>query len=117
MAYNSYDNKPNKFQVAIAYDTESKREKNERLKNPNEGDEYYNTTYFVNKAPYIDETGRPHYVDSVLVAKDFELPVCYEGLDNAYVTLNIKSNLRSSERNKYSRELLIDKIVLKAKEN
>lgn len=117
LAYNSYDNKPNKFQVSLAYDTESKREKNERLKNPNEADENYGSTYFVNKAPYIDESGRPHLVDSVLVAKDFELPICYEGLDNAYVTINIKSNLRSSERNKYSRELLIDKIVLKAKEN
>jgi len=117
MAYNYADNKPNRFQVSLAYDEPTKRVANQRLKNPDEGDaENYNTTYFVNNQPYWDENDEYHYVDSVLVAKDFEFPICYEGLTDAYVALTIKSNFKSGEKHLYSRELLIDKIILRAKE-
>ena len=69
-----------------------------------------------NKSPYVDENGEYRLVDSVLVAKDFEFPVCYKGLTDAYATLTIKGYFKSTEKNKYSREIHIDKIVLKAKE-
>jgi hypothetical protein len=65
---------------------------------------------------YVDENGESRLVDSVLVAEDFMFPICYEGLSNAYVTLKLQGYFKSSEKSKYSRELRIDKIVLKAKE-
>lgn len=117
VAYNSDDNKPNKFQVTLAYDEPTKRNNNKRLKNYNEDDtDNYNSNYFSNKSPYVDENGEYRMVDSVLVAKDFEFPICYKGLTDAYATLAIKGYFKSSEKNKYSREIRIDKIVLKAKE-
>lgn len=117
VAYNFDDNKPNKFQATLAYDEPTKRNNNKRLKNYNEDDtDNYNTNYFSNKAPYVDENGEYRLIDSVLVAEDFEFPVCYKGLDNAYATLTIKGYFKSTEKNKYSREIKIDKIVLKSKE-
>jgi hypothetical protein len=117
VAYNNSDNKPNKFQATLAYDEPTKRNNNKRLKNENEDDpDNYNTNYFSNKSPYVDENGEYRLVDSVLVAKDFEFPVCYKGLTDAYATLTIKGYFKSTEKNKYSREIHIDKIVLKAKE-
>ena len=101
----------------MAYDEPTKRNNNKRLKNENEDDpDNYNTNYFSNKSPYVDENGEFRLVDSVLVAKDFEFPVCYRGLTDAYATLTIKGYFKSTEKNKYSREIHIDKIVLKAKE-
>lgn len=117
VAYNNSDNKPNKFQATLAYDEPTKRNNNKRLKNENEDDpDNFNTNYFSNKSPYVDENGEYRLVDSVLVAKDFEFPVCYKGLTDAYATLTIKGYFKSTEKNKYSREIHIDKIVLKAKE-
>lgn len=117
VGYNTADNKPNKFQVTLAYDEASKRNNNKRLTNDNEYDtDNYNTSYFSNRPPYVDEFGEVRYVDSVLVAKDFEFPICYEGLSDAYVALTVKGYFKTNEKNKYSRELRIDKIVLKAKE-
>jgi hypothetical protein len=118
VSFNEEEGKPNKFKATLAYDeSETKRNNNKTLKNPNvEDTENYNTQYFASKAPYVDENGEYRLVDSVLVAEDFMFPICYEGLSNAYVTLKLQGYFKSSEKSKYSRELRIDKIVLKAKE-
>lgn len=67
---------------------------------------------FVSKAPHVDENGQFHFNDSILIAEDFELPVCYYGLDDAYVALEIQSYMTSTQRTTYTNELLIDKVVL-----
>lgn len=111
VAFNNAEGKPNQFKATLAYDEPSRRVSNKALKNPlNKGN------YFSNKEPYVDEMGQYRQVDSVLVAEDFEFPVCYEGLSNAYATLKIQGYFRNSDKSKYSREIRIDKIVLKAKE-
>ena len=117
---------PNKFRAYISYDTDTKRITNEALKNPNEdavdakGKSIYNTNYFVNKFPedpMSDPSKIAYYLeDTICVAKDFEFPVCYYGLSNAYPVLQIKSNFTSSEKEYYSREIWVDKIILKPKE-
>ena len=71
---------------------------------------------FVSKEPHVDEKGQFHFNDSVLVAQDFEFPVSYVGIDDAYVTLEIQSYMTSSQRTTFTNELLIDKIVLVPKE-
>ena len=117
VTYNLNEGKPNKFKATLAYDELKRRNNNKALKNPNADDEdNYKTNYFSNKVPYVNENGQYQFVDSVLVAEDFEFPVCYEGISNAYATLTIQGYFKTSEKNKYSRNLLIDKIVLKAKE-
>ncbi len=70
---------------------------------------------FENRPPRI-ENGQLVYVDSILVAKDFEFPVCYYGLNDAYATLRLNSYVTSRQTSQYSREMWIDQIVLKAKE-
>ncbi len=119
VAYNDKYAKQNKFTVTLAYDTEEKRVNNESLKNPDvTNSEFYDTKYFTNRMPSVsaDSTEVYNFVDSVLVAQDFNFPVCYEGLENAYVTMEVKSNVTSRETKDYTREMRIDKIILKAKE-
>ncbi len=119
VAYNDKYAKQNKFTVTLAYDTEEKRVNNEGLKNPDvTNSKFYDTKYFTNRMPSVsaDSTEVYNVVDSVLVAQDFNFPVCYEGLENAYVTMEVKSNVASRETKDYTREMRIDKIILKAKE-
>lgn len=121
IGYNYEYNLQNKFRAYISYDTEDKRITNEVLKNPNEGDidakgsSIYNTNYFVNR-PMNDESGT-HITDTICIAKDFEFPVCYYGINNAYPVIQIKSNFTSSEKAYYSREIWVQSIILKAKED
>ncbi len=72
---------------------------------------------FVTTGPHYDEAGLLHQNDTLLLQRDFELPICYYGLDDAYATLEIQSYLTSSQRSKYTNEVLIDKIILVPKEN
>ena len=72
---------------------------------------------FVTKGLRYDNDGRIVFTDSVLLAKNFELPVSYFGLRDAYVTLELQSYMTSSQRNNYTNELIIDKIILVPKEN
>lgn len=115
VAYNTEANKVNKFRAQMSYHTMDKATvKTETLNVPEGG--AGSKTYFENRAPYIDENGKYQYVDSVLIAKDFEFPVAYQGVENAYATLRIQVNVGSKETGTYSREMWIDKIVLKAKD-
>ncbi len=121
ISYNTQDKLQNKFRAYISYDTPDKRIENEAMKNPSEdaigADEksIYNTNYFVNKAPSYDETGKYCLTDTVLLAKDFNFPVCYSGLQNAYPVLQIKSNFTTKEKSSYTREIWINAIILKPK--
>jgi hypothetical protein len=114
--------KPNKFTVSITYDTDKKREKNQRLKNPNEdavdakGEKLYNTNNFVNRGVHFNDNGDVDFTDTICVAKDFEFPISYYGLGNdAYPVIEIESKPKSTEK-EYCRELWINAIILKAKE-
>lgn len=72
---------------------------------------------FVTQIPHYDDNGKVQYNDSVLIARDFELPVCYCDISDAYVTLELSAYIPSSQRNTYTNEMYIDKIVLVPKRN
>lgn len=122
IGHNTDYNLPNKFRVFLSYDNETKRQNNVAMKNLEEGavdalgKNIYNTNYFVSNPAWMDESGIAHYNDTVCIARDFEFPICYEGLKNAYPVLQIKSNFTSSEKTVYSREIWVHSIILKAKE-
>lgn len=122
IGYNTNYNLQNKFRAYISYDNDSKRVANEPLKNYNtedvdaNGKTIYNTNYFVNKPLYREEGGEPCFTDTICIAHDFKFPICYKGLQNAYPTIQIKSNFQSGEKNIYTREIWVNAIILKAKE-
>lgn len=110
-------NRPYQFRVDLTYhkNPAKKTTSTERLK-PIEG---VNGTgnYFQSKMPHYDDNGNFVICDSILLAQDYELPVCYVGLEEyAYPTLKIESYMTSSDRSKYTNEMLIDKIILVPKE-
>ena len=110
MAYNEEAQRPYQFRAYVNYHNNRRTTTRQQLM-PIDGVNGSGRN-FVSKTPYVDEQGLLQFNDSVLLATDFELPVCYVGLDNAYITLEITSYMTSSERSKYTNELLIDKIVL-----
>lgn len=115
MAYNYEADKPNQFNATITYHDGSKATtKSEKLKVVD--DVHGSGTNFMNLPPHFDEDGKYQYIDSVLIAQDFEFPVCYDGVPNAYATLKIASYVSSKQTSTFCREMWIDKIVLKAKE-
>ena len=115
VAYNDEAKRPNRFTARLSYHDEDRdNATTETLKVP-EG-EAGTGNYFENVPTCVDENGNACGVDSVLLAKDFKFPVCYYGLDNAYVTLKLASYVSSSQTSTYTRELWIDKIVLIAKD-
>lgn len=122
IGYNYDAQLQNKFKVCISYDTDTRRINNEVLKNPNEdmispkGENLHNTNFYVNKKPQPDENLVMNYTDTILVAKDFRFPVSYYGLNNAYPTIQIKSNFKSKEKEYYSREIWVNAIIMKPKE-
>lgn len=72
---------------------------------------------FENRLTHLDADGRTCFMDTVQIARDFEFPVCYDGLDReVHPTLKIESRVTSSEAKNYTRELIIKEIILKAKE-
>lgn len=122
IGYNTNYKLPNKFRAYISYDTEAKRINNEALKNPNEdaldakGNSITGSNYFVNKGIRLNNDGSLAFTDTICVAKDFEFPVSYYGLSNAYPVLQLKSNFSSTEKALYSREIWVSSIILKPKE-
>ncbi len=72
---------------------------------------------FRTKKPHVDEKGMLQFNDSVLLAQDFEFPVCYYGLSDAYVTVQLQSNISSRDRSFYTNEIIVDKIIFIPKEN
>ena len=115
MIYNDDQNKPYHFRAYLNYHDKKATQEREQL-TPPEGVEADGKNY-VTKEPRYDSQGLLVKNDSVLLAKDFELPVCYFGIRDAYVTLELQSYLTSSQRNNYTNELIIDKIILVPKEN
>lgn len=115
MAYNTEADKPAKFRAQLSYHTESKATvTTTTLSVPAGG--HGSGTNFENMPPHYDEDGNFQIMDSVLLAKDFEFPVAYMGLDDAYVTLKLVSYVSSKETSQYTREMWIDKIIFKTKE-
>ena len=136
--YNMSENRPNKFKVSIDYDNDvnGKRKEKQDLRNPNEdavdveGESLYGSSNFVNRVA-CDANGTPldtddpdavlvppfEYTDTICIAKDFEFPVCYYGMENFYPTLCIASTLVSKERKNrtYSNEILLNTIILRPK--
>jgi hypothetical protein len=55
-------------------------------------------------------------VDSVLLFRDFKFPICYSGLENAYVTLKIQSTISTKQTKLYTREIRINEILFKSKD-
>lgn len=55
--------------------------------------------------------------DTIKICEDFEIPVCYYGLNNAYPVLEIVGAVSNTDvKNKlYAKELLINSIILKPK--
>ena len=112
----------NKFRAYISYDTDAKREKDEALKNPNEdavdaeGKSIYNPNDFANRKPVANDDLTMGFTDTLLIARDFEFPVAYWGLDKAYPTIQLKSNFTSKQKAYYSREIWVNAIIMKAKE-
>ena len=122
IGYNTDYDLQNNFRAYISYDTDAKREKDEALKNPNEdavdaeGKSIYNTNDFVNRKPVANDDLTMNYTDTILIARDFEFPVAYWGLDKAYPTIQLKSNFTSKQKAYYSREIWVNAIIMKAKE-
>lgn len=122
IGYNTNYDLQNKFRAYISYDTDAKRVKDEALKNPNEdavdaeGKSIYNTNDFVNRKPVANDDLTMNYTDTILIARDFEFPVAYWGLDKAYPTIQLKSNFTSKKKAYYSREIWVNAIIMKAKE-
>ena len=122
IGYNTDYMLQNKFYAYISYDTPEKRLSDQRFKNPNEdavdanGESIYNTDFFVNRGMHYNEKGEVDYTDTICIAKDFEFPICYYNLSNAYPVINIKSSFKSTEKTYYSREIWVNSIILKSKE-
>ena len=121
--YNTDKKMPNKFSVGIAYDgSNGKRVNNEQLKNPDEGAVDYSgkkiggTRYFVNRGIHYNTQGEVDYTDTICVAKDFVFPFSYYGLTKACPVINIKSYFTSSDAQYYCREIWVNSIILKSKE-
>lgn len=121
IGYNTDNNLQNKFRAYISYDTESSRQKDYVLKNPNEdavdakGDPQFGKNFFINRPPHYNEKGEVDFTDTICIAKDFEFPVSYMGLNNAYPLVYLKSNFTSSEKTYYAREIWVNAIIFKAK--
>ena len=129
IGYNTEEDKPNRFRAYLYYDTENGRitkDSEATLKNPNEdavdvlGASLTGGNIFVNRPPrYIIKDNKlenVEYNDTICLARDLEFPISYYGLDNAYPTLYLKSNCKSNDKDKYSRNIWVNAIILKPKE-
>lgn len=127
--YNVAYGQPNRFTATITYNRETGTSVSTySCKNPNEdavdatGESLFNKNYFVNKEPTIGEDLTVDRLDTICIAKDFEFPVSYyglnavEGLENTFPQLQIGFYIPGSLTNTYTRELRINSIILKSKE-
>lgn len=78
---------------------------------------YYDGTSELEKSKtsedFISDTTK---VDTVLLFKDFQFPIAYQGVDNACPTLKLEVTAGPREINKkYTNSIYVDKIILKAK--
>lgn len=112
MVYNVVNAKPYQLRAYVNYH-QGKDGKQKRVQLTPFNDE----KYFYTKEPHVDDSGKLQFCDSLLLAKDYEFPVSYYGLNDAYLTLEIQSYIQSSQRAYYTNEVIIDKIILVPKEN
>lgn len=127
IGYNTDYNLQNKFYAYLSYDTENKLEAvTANLTNPNEdavdatGKSIYGTRYFVNKPKTVNEDLTVNYTDTICLAKDFEFPISYYGAisqEGYHPVLQLKCQMASSDRTYYTREIWVNAIILKPKEN
>ena len=54
----------------------------------------------------------PEHVDTICVAKAFELPACNYNQNNSSVSITIECSISSKENRKYNREMFLDCIYL-----
>jgi len=113
--YNISAAKPYQLRAYLNYHTTKAKQDRIQLK-PIEGVNGEGN-YFQTKTPHVDDNGILQFSDSVLLAQDFEFPVSYYGISDAYVTLEIQSYMTSTQRKYYTNEFLVDKIILIPKEN
>ncbi len=112
--YNTTIQRPYQLRAYVNYHTTKTTQDRVQL-NPIEGVNG-SGKLFHSKPPYVDEKGILQFSDSILLAQDFEFPVCYYGIQNAYATLEIQSYMTSSQRNTYTNEFYVDKVILIPKE-
>lgn len=117
---------PNRFsaEIAVHDGTSEKRLAYKTLDNPDtlatdvDDSSKLLKNRFENRYPYMNPaTGEVVYADTVLLAKDYQFKVCYEGIENIYPALCIKSNFTSGYKNTRNRELLIGDIILEPSKN
>ena len=131
VGYNYEAGRQNRFTATIRYngETTSTNLPSYSCKNPNEdavdatGASIYGDTHFVNKKPVTDENLVTNYTDTICIAKDFEFPVSYfglqaiDGMANTYPVLELMMDVSNSlATTTYTRELRINAIILKSKE-
>lgn len=120
MAWNKNAERPALFKATLSYHDGKKAAATSKVLESSEADSlhYGGKNLFKNCPPVTDSLGNVIQVtDTIPLAKDFELPVCYYGIDKAYVTLKVASTITSKQTSTYSREMWIDKILFVAKEN
>lgn len=112
--YNTAADKPHQLRAYVNYHTTKSTQDRVQL-SPIEG---VNGTgkFFHTKKPYVDDKGYLQFCDSLLLAEDFEFPVSYYGIQKAYATLEIQSYMTSTQRNTYTNEFMVHKIILRPKE-
>ena len=131
VGYNYEAGRQNRFTATIRYsgETTSSNIPSYVCLNPNEdavdatGASIYGDTHFVNKKPVIDDNLITSYTDTICIAKDFEFPVSYygiqalDGMANTYPVLELMMDVSNSlATTTYTRELRINAIILKSKE-
>lgn len=109
--YNTDYNQPNRIRVNIMYDNEKGRLKSsEALRNPENNDRN-----FINRDIHLNDKGELEFTDTILVAQDFEFPVSYYGLKEAYPVIEI-TNYPDSGSKTYAPVLWVNSIIMKSKE-
>ena len=131
VGYNVESGRQNRFTATIRYNNEttSSNLPSYACLNPNEdavdatGASIYGDTHFVNKKPVTDEDLVTSYTDTICIAKDFEFPVSYygiqalDGMANTYPVLELMMDVSNSlATSTYTREMRINAIILKSKE-
>lgn len=126
VVYNYSAGLRNKFRAKISYDTEAKRISQLALENPDDtrtdakGKNIGGTKYFINKEPEtVFKDGKFSYelTDTICLAKDFEFPVCYYDIENAYPVITLEDAHVTSEKNYYTNNMWVNAFIFKPKES
>ena len=118
MAYNTNAMLPTLFKVMLT----DQKNKNGKQLVPldadtlhNGGNKLFKNIPHFNPDPlYSDLT---MYHDTIQLAEDYLFENCYYGLDYAYPTIKITTNVTNKDKSNYTKEMWIDRIILVAKGN